>query len=217
MADLLVTHPIDKRSRKVVARAAYIIWAVAVGWVLLELVGVFSMTTGLLLGNALLGDTARHQPLTVLPQVLQAELAPGATGDATDVVLWLRLLCATPYVLNVVIVILAALMFHRIIDHVGRGQPFSSTVQRAWTRLSGLLVWGGLAQTALSALAVGIIAGGLQEGTNDRHLFGAEYSGLGINGPDVPWMLIVLGIIAGALAIVFREGARLEDEVAGVV
>lgn len=217
MANLLATHTVDKQSRKVVTRAAYIIWSVAVGWVLLELVGVFSMTTGLFLGNALLGDTTRHQPLTVLPQVLQAELAPGATGDVTDAAPWLRLLCAAPYVLNVVIVILGAVVFHRIIDHVGRGRPFSSTVQLAWTRLSGLLVWGGLAQTALSTLAVGIIAGGLQDGTNDRRLFGAEYSGLGINGPDVPWMLIVLGIIAGALAVVFREGARLEEEVAGVV
>ena len=217
MANLVVTHPVDTRSRRVVRLAGYIIWAVVVGWVFLELIGIFSMTTGLLLVNAIMGDRVSHQPLTVLPQVLQAVLAPGATGDATDVVLWLRLLCASPYVLNVVLVVLAGVVFDRIIDDVGRGQPFSSAVQRSWNRLASLLVWGGLAQTALSALAVGIIVANMQDGSNGRRLFGAEYSGLGLNGPDVPWMLIVLGIIAGALSIAFREGARLEDEVAGVV
>ena len=217
MSDIVATHPVDTRSRRVVKLAGNIIWAVVVGWVLLELIGIFSMTTGLMLGNAIMGDRATHQPLTVLPQILQAELAPGATGDVTDVALWLRLLCAAPYVLNVVIVVLAGVVFDRIIDDVGRGQPFSSAVQRAWNRLSGVLVWGGLAQTALSTLAVVIIGGNLQDGLNGRSLFGAEYYGIGLNAPDVPWMLIVLGIIAGALAIAFREGARLEDEVAGVV
>lgn len=217
MTDLAVTHPVDRRSRRVVKLAGYIIWAVVVGWVTLELIGIFSMTTGLMLGNAILGDRATHQPLTVLPQVLQAELAPGAAGDVTNVTLGFRLLCAAPYVLNVLIVVWAGVVFDRIIDDVGRGQPFSSAVQRAWQKLSGVLVWGGLAQTALSAVAVGIIYTNVQDGTNGRNLLGAEYSGLGLNGPDVPWMLIVLGIIAGALSIAFREGARLEDEVAGVV
>jgi len=55
------------------------------------------------------------------------------------------------------------------------------------------------------------------QGPDGGGAFGASYSGLSFNAPDVPWMLMLLGIIAGALALAFREGARLEEEVAGVV
>ncbi|MCB0911228.1 MAG: hypothetical protein KDB60_06400, partial [Propionibacteriaceae bacterium] len=32
-----------------------------------------------------------------------------------------------------------------------------------------------------------------------------------------PWMLILLGVVAGALGVAFRQGARLQEDVDGVI
>jgi len=96
--------------------------------------------------------------------------------------------------------------------------PFSSAVQRGWEKLASVLVFGGILQTVAGTIAVAVLSSLVQAGMpGGGGPFGASYSAIGINGPDVPWMLILLGIIAGALALAFREGARLEEEVAGVV
>jgi len=95
--------------------------------------------------------------------------------------------------------------------------PFSSAVQRGWEKLASVLVFGGILQTVAGTIAVAVLSSLVQAGMPGGGPFGASYSAIGINGPDVPWMLILLGIIAGALALAFREGARLEEEVAGVV
>ena len=183
-----------------------------------DLLVIFSITTGLFFFNALSGDLARHQSLTTLPQILQAELAPGETGDLTDVDVRLRLLCAVPTVINMVTIVLAGLLIAGIITRIQKGQPFSSSVQRGWQRLAFVLGFGGILQTVAAVIAVAVLARlRASQGPNGGGAFGASYSGLGFNGPDVPWMLLLLAIIAGALALAFREGARLEEEVAGVV
>jgi len=77
---------------------------------------------------------------------------------------------------------------------------------------------GEILQAVAGTIAVAVLSSLVQVGMRGGGgAFGASYSGLGFNGPDVPWMLLLLGIIAGALALAFREGARLEEEVAGVV
>ncbi len=188
------------------------------GAAVFDLLGIFSITTGLFLINALSGDLAAHQSLTALPQILQAELAPGANGDLTDVDLRLRLLCAVPTVINMVIIVLAGLLIAGIIARIQQGQPFSSRVQKGWQGLAFVLGIGGILQTVASVIAVTVLTTlRASQGPNGGGAFGASYSGLSFNGPDVPWMLMLLGIIAGALALAFREGARLEEEVAGVV
>jgi len=206
-------QPRRRRDLSIVITGA-VVCAAAIG----DLFGIFSITTGLVLINALGGDLAAHQSLTALPQILQADLAPGETGDLTDVDLRLRLLCALPTVINMVTIVLAGLLIAGIIARIQQGQPFSSAVQRGWQKLASVLGFGGILQTVAAVIAVAVLARlRASQGPNGGGAFGASYSGLGFNGPDVPWMLLLLGIIAGALALAFREGARLEEEVAGVV
>jgi len=206
-------QPRRRRDLSIVITGA-VVCAAAIG----DLFGIFSITTGLVLINALGGDLAAHQSLTALPQILQADLAPGETGDLTDIDLRLRLLCALPTVINMVTIVLAGLLIAGIIARIQQGQPFSSAVQRGWQKLASVLGFGGILQTVAAVIAVAVLARlRASQGPNGGGAFGASYSGLGFNGPDVPWMLLLLGIIAGALALAFREGARLEEEVAGVV
>ena len=210
---LVGRQPRRRRDLSIVITGA-VVCAAAIG----DLFGIFSITTGLVLINALGGDLAAHQSLTALPQILQADLAPGETGDLTDVDLRLRLLCALPTVINMVTIVLAGLLIAGIIARIQQGQPFSSAVQRGWQKLASVLGFGGILQTVAAVIAVAVVARlRASQGPNGGGAFGASYSGLGFNGPDVPWMLLLLGIIAGALALAFREGARLEEEVAGVV
>lgn len=217
-----MAHPavpaVRTRSRRRVDMALLILGAVVTVAALADLIGVFNMTTGLFIINALTGDRAHHQPLTTLPQFLQAELTPGTTGDLTDLGLGTRLLCATPTAINLVTIVLAGLLVAGIISRIQKGQPFSAAVLRGWRRLGGVLVVGGGLQTVMAMVAVGVLASMVaHEDVHPSLVFGASYSGISINGPDVPWMLLLLGIIAGAIALAFREGARLEEEVVGVV
>jgi hypothetical protein len=192
--------------------------AVVCGAAMWDLLVIFNITTGLMILNALTGNLAAHQSLTALPQILQAELAPGETGDLTDIDLRLRLLCAVPTVISMLTIVLAGLLIAGIIARIQQGQPFSSAVLRGWQKLASVLVFGGILQTVASVIAVAVLTTlRASQGPDGGGAFGASYSGLSFNAPDVPWMLMLLGIIAGALALAFREGARLEEEVAGVV
>lgn len=210
---------VSTRSRRPVDLALVILGAVVTGAALMDLLGVVSMTSGLVAINALTGDLTARQPLTSLPQIIQAQLAPDASGDLSDVGVGLRLLCAAPTVAHLITIVVAGLLMARIIGHIQEGRPFSSEVLRGWNLLGGALVVGGGLQTALSMVAVGVLSVRLSQETDPYHveLFGAAYSVIGIAGPDVPWMLLLLGIIAGAVALAFRKGSMLEDEVVGVV
>ena len=218
-----MAHPaapaaVRTRSRRRADLSLVITGAVVCGAALWDAVVIFHITTGLVILNALTGDLAAHQPLSALPQILQAELAPGATGDLTDLDLRVRLACALPTVINLAIIVLAGLLIAGIIGHIQQGQPFSSAVQRGWQKLASVLVFGGILQSVAATIAVAVLTTlRASQGPDGGGAFGASYAALGFNLPDVPWMFMLLGIIAGALALAFRDGARLEEEVVGVV
>jgi hypothetical protein len=46
---------------------------------------------------------------------------------------------------------------------------------------------------------------------------GGDYQSIGTNLPQWPVSVIVAGLVAAALTAAFRAGARLEDDVDGVV
>jgi hypothetical protein len=50
-----------------------------------------------------------------------------------------------------------------------------------------------------------------------EHPFGADYLGLGVDFSHWPFYMILVGIVAAAITAAFRSGARLEEEVVGVV
>jgi hypothetical protein len=50
-----------------------------------------------------------------------------------------------------------------------------------------------------------------------EHPFGADYPGIGVDFSHWPFYMILVGIVAAATTAAFRSGARLEEEVVGVV
>lgn len=205
---------VGKRSGKDLSVA--MVWCAVGGAALLDLVGLFSMTTGLFLVNALEGDVSSHQRLTALPQVSQADLCEGAAGDLTTANVWLRLLSATPTLVNLVTVMLAGVLILRIIGGIRAGLPFEPPMLRRWRRLSATLIIGGLTQALASAGSLLVLSWTASLGAWNPAL-GGKYCSIGWNLPDLPWVLIMLGTIASALAMAFARGAKLQEEAEGVV
>lgn len=164
------------------------------------------------------GGADGRLPLSYLPQLLQADLREGETGYLTDAPLWLRLLCASPAVLHAITIALAAVVIIQIVRRIASAQPFAKSVLRNWTRLSLVLIVGGIVQGIVDTIAgstiFGLSASGMAGGD---HPLGADYSAIGTNFPQWPFFMILLGIVAAAIATAFRSGARLEEEAVGVV
>jgi hypothetical protein len=192
------------------------VWLVVGVTALLDLVGLFSMVTGLVLVNGLQGDASSHQRLTALPQILQADLCVGATGDLTTASIWLRLLSATPTLVNLVTVLLAGAVIVRIIGGIRAGLSFEPAMLRWWGRLSGTLIVGGLAQALASVGSLLFLSSTASLGV-ENSAFGGAYCSISWSFPDIPWVLIMLGVIALALAMAFVRGAELQEEAEGVV
>ncbi|KRC59238.1 hypothetical protein ASE14_15860 [Agromyces sp. Root81] len=199
-----------------------LIWVIATFAMLFDALGLFSMTTGLFFVNALQGDVETHQSLTALPQFIQAELREGAPpADLTDLSIWVRLLCALPTFMHLLVLLVSTILVTRAIRVIEAGRPFTRTGVRAWALLGIVLIIGGGIQGVLDTVAVGV-ASSLARTNPDGHpdgpwALGGDYQALGTNFPDWPWIFFVLGIIAAAVAAAFREGSRLEAEVEGVV
>ena len=205
-----------KSSIKPTSFALLALWLVVGGAV----IGNLGQATAIVAGRSLLafGDIDPRLPITFLPQLLQAELRNGGTGYLVDVPLWLRIMCVSPLVANSITVFLAALLIAAIIRKIAIGQPFDSRVIRNWKWLSAVLIIGSSVKGLLDAAAGRSIynlaspddvAGGFP--------LGADYMGISVDLPHWPILMMLLGVIAAALAIAFRSGARLESEVDGVV
>lgn len=211
-----VTHTVATRDRRDVGRAGFVVWLVAALVAIGEGALVFSITTGLVLGNALAGDHTTHASINTLPQVSYF-LMDGDWGDLTDVDLKLRLLCASPVVVDLITVLLAAWLVTRIIDKIGAGASFTPDVPRAWRRLSTVLFTGGVTQGVLNAIALSAIQANPKSVLAPHAPAHASVTAVGFSTSGWPWMLLVLGVIAGAIAVAFRQGARLQEDVDGVV
>ncbi|SIO28676.1 hypothetical protein [Agromyces cerinus] len=197
-----------------------LIWVIATFAMIFDALGLFSITTGLFLVNALQGDVEAHQSLTALPQFTQAELREGASpADLTDVSIWVRLLCALPTLVHLVTVLVSTVLVTRAIRVIESGRPFTGAGVRAWALLGIVLIVGGGIQGLLDTVAIAVVTTlGRTIGYPDGPWpLGGDYQALGTDFPDWPWIFFVLGIIAAAVAAAFREGSRLEAEVEGVV
>jgi hypothetical protein len=199
-----------------VGRAGFVVWLVAVLVVIGETVMLFSITTGLVLGNAIAGDLTVHASIDTLPQVSQF-LMDGDGGDLTTVDLRIRLLCASPVLVDLVTVLLAAGLVTRIINRIGAGDSFAPDVPRRWRQLSAVLFAGGILQGVLNTLAVSIIQADPQAVLAPRAAADVSVTAIGFGGSGWPWMLLVLAVIAGALAVAFRQGSRLQEDIDGVI
>ena len=166
------------------------------------------------------GEGARGGlPLTWLPMIDAAQLAPGATGDLRDADLLLRIGAGSPPIIEAVTVAIAAAILIGILRSVARATPFSSTVVTGLRRLAIVLLSGGIVAGVLSTIANIhlIINAGPVSGSDRTAFLGANYSDLTIGLPQWPTPLTIGGLIAVALLAAFRSGAQLMDDVDGVI
>ena len=172
-----------------------------------------------------LGGADPRRSLTELPQMYRADLREGATGTLVDLDLGMRLLGAVPSVIHAVTVVLAAWLLLRVLRGVSGGTPFGTRVLGSWTRLTVVLLVGGVLQAVVDTVAVvylssriGLLFGvGRVSREQEEAFLGGDYMSISIGAPDWPIPILVAGLVALALTTAFRAGARLERDVDGVV
>jgi hypothetical protein len=190
--------------------------------VLHDITQVITTSTGRVLFA--LGGSDGRLPLSSLPQLLQADLREGTQGTLAEAALSLRLFAALPSLVHAVTITAAAILLIGILRRVSLGRPFSGGVLDRWRWVTLVLLAGG----ALQALAdtganlylsrsIGLLGAGYVERDEVKMFLGGDYSGIGTNVPQWPIAILLAGVIALALGAAFRAGARLEEEVDGVV
>ena len=210
------TAAIGQTAPKSARSSVIVIWIVAVLAAAGTALEVFTIVTGRVL-FALNGADARL-PLSSLPQINQAELREGATGYLVDAPFWLRALCATPAMLYMLIALLAAVLITRALRGISAGRPFSPSVRHSMTKLSLLLILGGILYGALDTIAgltIYDVAASFTYGT--QFPLGGDYMVTSTNLPRWPFFMITTGVVGLALSAAFRAGARLEEEADGLV
>jgi hypothetical protein len=213
---MTVLNPVRRRSGRSTTVALAAIGTVVGAALLNDIVQIITTTTGRVLFT--FGGADGRLPLTHLPQILQADLREGATGYLTDVPVWLRLLCASPAVTHALTIAIAAVFFIQIVRRIAAAHPFAPQVLRNWPKVSLVLIAGGILQGVMDTVAGVVIFTLASSGTPPgEDLLGADYSGIGTDLPQWPFFMILLGIVAAAVSTAFRSGARLEEEVVGVV
>lgn len=172
-------------------------------------VSAATIMTGRYLWTA--GGADPRRALVELPQLTQADVRPGRSFYLVDLDPWLRALCALPDVVAGVTIVLAMVYVVRVLDGVGRGDAFGAGTRRAVSRLGGALVLGGVLQGVLDTVAVAVLAT-----YSSRADVRERVEALSLT-PRWPWTLIVVGAVVLAVSAAFREGARLQRDVAGVI
>jgi len=84
---------------------------------------------------------------------LQADLREGATGTLADAALSLRILCATPFLVQAIAITLATVALLRILKGVAWARPFSTDVLKNWRLLTLALLGGGVLQGVMDTVA----------------------------------------------------------------
>lgn len=213
MTVLSPARPKSRRSTTVAVAAIVIVVGAAL---LNDLVRTITIVSGRVLFA--IGGTDGRLPLASLPQLLQADLREGASGYLTDAPVWLRILCASPTVIHALTIALAAVLFVRILRSIAVAEPFTPEVVRNWIRISSVLIVGGIFQGLVDTVAGAVIFNlaslGAPAGENP---LGADYSVIGTDIPQWPFFMILLGVLVAAVATAFRTGARLKEDVIGVV
>ena len=156
---------------------------------------------------------------------MQADLREGATGTLADAALSLRILCATPFLVQAIAITFATVALLRILKGVAWARPFSTDVLKNWRLLTLALLGGGVLQGVMDTVAnvylassIGLLFGAgaiMPEARNE--FLGGDYEGISVDLPQWPIAFIVAGLVALSLHAAFRTGARLERDVDGVV
>ncbi|MCV2394718.1 DUF2975 domain-containing protein [Actinotalea sp. M2MS4P-6] len=191
-------------------------WATRLGVGLASIVGSFAVVANLatavavLTGRFLIVSGGADPGLTLeqLPQLIQADERPGHTFTVADLAPQLRVLCAGPSIVAAATILAAVLLLIRALDEIAAGRAFEPPSRRLLGWLSAVLIGGGILQGLLDTAAIAALVASVDY---------EAIEGLGTNVPRWPWTLIVVGVVVSALSLAFAEGARLKEDVAGVV
>jgi hypothetical protein len=213
-AVMATDQPLGLRQRTRAARLAVDTIRVVGG---LAVIGALGQAFVVLSGRYLFtfGGAGPRADLDVLPTVTQADFPPSPDiVFLTDIPFWIRLLCATPVLIQGAILAVSAVQMTRIVRHVANGQAFARPVRRAFAALTLALLGGGILQGILATTASAVVSSALPAFLIEK---GVRWESLGFSGPDLPIMIILLGAISSAVSIAFTDGAKLQDEAEGVV
>lgn len=147
-------------------------------------------------------------PLVELPQLIQADVRSGHTYTVSDLSPAVRLLSAAPSLAAAGTIAVAVFLLARILRRIAARQAFDRPTRRQIALLSTVLIGGSLLQGVLDIAAIAVIVASVDQ---------AAVQGIGTYPPNWPWTLIVVGVAVSALGAAFAEGARLQEDVAGVV
>ncbi|KPN18019.1 hypothetical protein AO716_08890 [Arthrobacter sp. Edens01] len=155
--------------------------------------------------------------LVMLPQINQAELREGAVGYLVDIPLWLRVLCATPALLYIVMALVAAFLIARVLQEISAGRPFTARVRKNLLALSFLLIGAGLLYGTLDATANRAVFEVASNFGTEGFPLGADYAVISTDAPRWPYFMITSGVVGLALSSAFKAGGRLQEETDGLV
>ncbi len=148
-----------------------------------------------------------------MPQFSFAEV-DGRTIMAAELSESVRWLSAAPALLLIVMLLGAALALGFVHWHMRSGDFFHPHVVAALRVIAVILIGGGIAHGILDGAASDAIAAAVTE-ISARE--GASSGGVSLDRPDFHFELILLGAVAGVLALAFRRGGELAEEAEGVV
>ena len=126
------------------------------------------------------------------------QLADPSTGQ--------RLLDLIPGIFSAALVICGVLVFRRFMRDIGAGVPFAPGQVTRLRILGGLLIVGSPVAFFARFSFDGALVGSIDRGGLDP-----------VIALDLPWTHMVLGSVAALLAEAFKVGARLTEDVEGLI
>lgn len=130
-----------------------------------------------------------------------------------DLPLNVRIITLLPVAVQAIVVAMLTIAGARLLAAISGGEAFTERARRSLTALSAVGVVGGLVQFGVGVLAWKVGSGWLDLDPEDPQV--AMYGQLPF--PDWPITLVIIGLLAAALGIAFRAGAKLEEDLQGVV
>lgn len=157
--------------------------------------------------------------LQYLPQVTLYEQEGGELMTVLDLPAWLRALAVAPGLVESGALAVAAMVLMTVLMAIGQGHSFSDAVQLYLGRIATTLVASTVAVVVIDVVALWQIDVAISDHRSMARDAGETFDivGFGTNPPAFPLMALALGLVAAALRWAFRDGARLEREVEGVV
>jgi len=195
--------------------------AVAIGAVAAGvLIGVHGATTDRLearlnMTREEVGAMAGEAPMAEVDGTLYIFGASGATLHVEGPTRWQRLLSIVPGVLVACVVAVVAMLLWQVARCAGRGHLFGRTSARLLLTAAIVVLVGGVAVSLISAFARLSLARGAPAALGAP----GEAAGAGMSVSLLPAiaMAAVVSMVLLILAQMFRQAARLREEVEGLV